>query len=128
MNRLRIDSDTIANPNLFGLADLKFGMTIQEGELNLKLARQPKIVGIKKGHITTRGVTDAEITRRGDAPVHGFEPSQSAVESCQSFCRAVRRTVIDDDELEVSKGLREHRVDGFGDERPPVIGRNNDAD
>src|SRR5258708_7262008 len=45
MNRSRIDSDAVANPDLLRLADLKSRMLCHECSLSLELARQPGVVG-----------------------------------------------------------------------------------
>jgi hypothetical protein len=114
MNRFRIDSDTLANPDLVGLANLNLRVPIQEGYLGLQFTRQPQIVGIKKRNVTTMGLADTEITRRSDAPSRCRKQPQSVTEFCQSINRAVSRTIIDHDDLKISKTLRKHRVDGFG--------------
>src|SRR6266404_3769497 len=53
MNRSRIDSDAVANPDLLRLADLIFRMLRHECSLSLELARQPGVVGVEKRDIAT---------------------------------------------------------------------------
>ena len=54
---------------------------------------------------------------------HATEPAID--DSTQALHGVVRRTVVDDDQLEVAVGLREHTVDGFEDESRPVEGGND---
>ena len=41
--------------------------------------------------------------------------------------RAVARAVVDDDDLEIGKGLVDERIERFADRGRGVIGRNDDA-
>ena len=49
---LRVNPDSIADPNLIALTNLNVGIASHKGGLNLQLARQPEIVGIEKCQIT----------------------------------------------------------------------------
>ena len=77
MNRSRIDSDAVANPDLLRLADLKFGMLRHECGLSLELARQPDVVGIEKRDIAPARPADPQVTRRGNAFSSRAEKAQT---------------------------------------------------
>src|SRR6266542_2879797 len=124
---LRIDSAAITNPNFFALADLNFRMSFHESGLNFQLFGPPKVVGIEKGDIAPDRSADAEITRGSHASSGFSEQSYPRTKFCQFFLRRIRRTIVDDDELEVSVDLCEDRFDGFPDHGPAVEGGNDDA-
>jgi hypothetical protein len=52
----------------------------------------------------------------------------TAVGAVNELARAIGRTVIDDDQVEIAMGLGKDAVDRFAKDRPTIKGRDDDAD
>ena len=67
MNGPRINPNSIAQPDLVCLADVKFRMLLHKLSLFLQFSAEPKIVRVQKSHIVTASQAYAEIARRRNA-------------------------------------------------------------
>ena len=128
MSRFGIDSDTVPNPDLVGLADLHLAMPFHECDLSLQLAREPKIIGVEKSDIAPARLAYGEIPRYRNAQTSPREQSQRRTDLRQFSARFIRRAVVDDDQLKIAPALRQHGIDGFADQRPSIESRNDNAD
>src|SRR5438067_3948510 len=81
------------------------------GDLPLKLAWEPDIVGIEERHEPAAGVPDGFITRAPRTTV-GLKKIYDAVAVVgNALCGVVRRGVVDDDDFEIAVGLSERRLE-----------------
>ena len=69
MLALRVDPNSATHPNLISLANLDLRMRLQERDLDFKLLRKPKVVGIEKRKVAPARDAHASISRGRHAPL-----------------------------------------------------------
>jgi hypothetical protein len=90
------------------------------GDLALELARQPHIVGVKKGHVAAAGVPERLVAGAGRAAIGLAFVSDTPAPLCDFGAGVVGGSVVDDDDFVVGVGLLEDRLQGGRDSAPAV--------
>jgi hypothetical protein len=108
--------------------DLRVG--VQEDGLQLEAVRDGDIVGVQPREVLPSGFRTGEVERPAQAAcrrAHKPDAGVSPGELGQYLRCSVRRSVIDDDQLEIAKRLRQHALDGFFEKHGAVADRHHDA-
>lgn len=104
---------------------------LHEADLLLKLSVAPDVVTVQKSDIAATRIGDrrvaADIGARVLLPQHVEPTTDVAGIGGQNRPGIVIRAIIDSDNLEITKSLAHHTVEGFSDGCRRVIARNNDA-
>jgi hypothetical protein len=136
-----IYTPAIPDPKLIALRYLQLRVRAHEGKLTHQFFRHPKVVGIEKRDEIAAGYRRADVARRRrTAPVrHSDESSRYRVRTApvgnqaRQHCShigvgAIRRTVIDNDQLQIRLTLRGDGGRRVAQHRAAVVNRNDDAD
>lgn len=111
--------------DVHGSDDVRIWMRVEPGNLLFQPARLVDVVRVRHGDQRTTCLANTDVTRRKYTDVSvQTDDSDTMVARCaraQNRQRVVVRPVVDDDELKVSKCLREHAVDGALDESRRVV-------
>ena len=83
-------------------------ISLEAAQLSLRLAGQPKVVGIEESDVVPAGLFDPAIPRRRGTRVRLPEARDSVAELAKNARSAVRRAVVDDDDLDCRVRLAEH--------------------
>src|SRR5215470_6517335 len=95
--------------------------------LPAQLLRLPEIVSVQERQQLPLRVPYADVARGGDPPVPLPDVLQIATIAAQLGDGAVRRPIVDNNQLEITIRLRQHAANACSDVRSLVVGRNNDA-
>ena len=103
----------------------KLGVGIEQRDTRFEPGRQPVVVMVEGGDIGPAQLAEAIVARADDTQIlrraHNTQPG--IVASRKNVERIVARTVIDDDELEITEGLAEDAVNGIFDKTTCVVRR-----
>src|SRR6185437_8537936 len=90
---------------------------------------QPQVVRIEERHPVAAHVPEARAAGRGQiaAVLEPDRPHARILDRFEVIARAVGRTVIHDDELEIAMRLREDRIDRPEQKRQAIPGRKDDG-
>ena len=108
MLHLRVDPEPSTHPNLIGLADLNSWMPLHEPSLDLEFLRQPKIVGIEKCKIAPARDAHSPVSRCRYAFLGLANQSQTRAELGEFCVCAIRRAIINDDDLKMPVALSQN--------------------
>jgi hypothetical protein len=100
------------------------GRILQEIVHGLKMVGKKDIVGIEERNEPSNGSVNPAVASRRAALI--FLPQQANTpvsDPLECDCRIVRRTVVDDDDLEILKRLPEYRIQGCLKSSDPVVDR-----
>ncbi len=96
--------------------------------LLLQFRRMPKVIGIEKSDVSPLRRLNARITGNRHATIglmYNRQPRVSGLETFQYLARCVGRSVIDDDDFEITEGLIKNALKCGLDRRRRIIGRDN---
>ncbi len=125
---LGIHPSMVANPDFIGVANENVGMGSEVGQLLRQLFRLPLVVRIQKSDPLLATGFDATIARRADTLILLNQKLDLGKLILEAVDRAIGRTVIDNDDLGGSVGLRQHRVKSPRQNTLTVEGRDDDTD
>ena len=87
-------------------------MTFHEDNLSFEPCRQGQVVGILPSNVPATSQLEASVEGTGQAHVSLVDNAHAGIgKAVQDGRRAVRRPIINDDELEIYEGLIEHAFD-----------------
>jgi hypothetical protein len=91
---------------------------------------QPQIIAVEHAHILARGERNACVPRRRRTLIPLPVESYAVIDQVRPYTRSgvVRRTVVNDNDLEVLTRLREHGIERGANRCRSVICRNDDAE
>ena len=92
------------------------------------MLRFPKVVRIQKGDEIRAGGRDAKVARDTCAAVRCLDYAHSRAVSARDFDRAIRGSVVDDDDLVRRVNLAEHAIKRAADEVFAIVGRYDSRD
>jgi hypothetical protein len=115
MLALGIDPNTVTNPDFFSLTNLRRRVAVHEVSLYGEFPRLPKVVRIEKRQVSAARLLDCDIARRRHATIRLAENPHWRAKVRQSFSRAVGGAVVNDNQLEIRKALRQYRLDRGAD-------------
>ena len=98
--------------------------------MRLQLRRQPLVVVVDEGDVFgTRGGDAAILAGSSASPgLLAKIDDPRIIEARDDIRRRIRRSAVDDDQLEVREGLREYALDGTLDEVRAIPRRKKNAD
>ena len=106
------------------------GCLPDECDLSLELVRHEEVVGIETGNPFTPGFLETEISRSGNPPIGLGQNADAGIApgtAIHDRAAAVRRAVVDDQELEIPKRLGQDTFDGLRQVSFPVMNGNDDG-
>ena len=90
-----------------------FGVVLQSLKLRFEFVCRPQIIGIDEGEIFPRGAGNTSISTRGKTGISiGEDLNARIVKGFDRFYGTIDRTVINNEEFKVGKGLIEDRFQG----------------
>ena len=108
--------------------EAKFRITGQHFNLLCDLFGKPKIVGVEKRDVFAAARSNAVISGGRNTLILLKNRADARPVALQNFFRAVRRAVIDNDQLDISDGLREDAVNRLADVSRVIVVWDNYAD
>ena len=120
---------TVPNPDFICVDDTIEWEILQLFDLPLQFQGVPIVVAVQKGYPRKSSQLNAGVPRCGHTSIILKNVVDSSVPKLDdSLLAGVRGTIIDDDQLPISKGLVQNRLDGLSEECTTIKGRDNDAD
>ena len=106
-------------------------MRVEEGELLREPMREHHVVGVEVGDERRARLAEAGIARRRHAAVRKRDDADARIASRRTRRRrgrAIGRTVVEHEELELGEIAREHAAHRLGDESLAVVDGHDDGD
>lgn len=97
--------------------EIAVGVSVKVGNLALDFVRQEEVVGIEEDEELGGRSADAAVTRRTRvAGIRLPEIPNTVTEFCDDLCCRVGGPVVDDDDLDIPKALRQSALDGLANQ------------
>jgi hypothetical protein len=111
------------------IADADMGIGVQMDHMQRQFFRQPAVIGIEEGDILPPRGQNARVARAGQPPV-GLRQDADAriIKPGADRHRAVLAAIVDNQQLEIAIGLRQHRLHRLRHIALDVVDRHNDGD
>jgi hypothetical protein len=103
-------------------------MRVQQSQYVFEMARLPAIVRIQEGDDRGACLPDARVARRRGTSVWAAHNRHPPIDGADCGGRAVRRPVVDDDDLDIRAGLTESTQHGLDHGSPAFKGGDDDRD
>src|SRR5258708_878153 len=98
---------------------------VERRQATLEKLRRPDVVGVEKGEVLARRIARAVVARCCRPAVCLLDQTHAVAVFSDDGESAVSRAVVNANYFEILKGLRDDAIDGAGDSRRRIVGRNN---